>query len=162
LNGAAMSWTPSGSVPRGDERHGDHRQPDERQRLREHAEVRARQDLHTIDGRRPWRPDRRRRPRRRRREQHVHVAEDAGDARAVPRAEALRFHVERRRQQRAGQEALAGHRIEVSMAPSQIVEMKVRSLAGRDDHGRGARALRLRQRHLTSNAKGRRDPGDGA
>jgi hypothetical protein len=52
------------------------------------------------------------------------VAEDLGDLRTVPRAEALRLHVERGGQQRAGQEAIARERIEVLRASAQVAQVE--------------------------------------
>jgi hypothetical protein len=84
-----------------------------------------------------------------------HVAEDLGDPRAVPRAEALALDVERRRHQRIGQKAVARQRIEVLRASLEIGQMEVRSSLADASSACGTGIRRERARKSSS----RRSPG---
>ena len=58
-------------------------------------------------------------------------------------------HVERRRHERAGEEAITDQRIEIVRARPQTLEMELGALARGDDERGRPRAVRLRQRHAS-------------
>ena len=132
-------------------RHRADRQADERDRLRQQAEARPRRQALAVDLE-PLGADCRRDARRGRRDQDVDVAQQLGDARREPAAHALRLHHPRRRQQRAGEEAVARQRLEVGGARGAGRAGAGCAFGVGDEERGGARARRPRAARRASRA----------